>query len=156
AVGALDAAGMGAPAFAPRGERVFPFVLLLFVGSGCAALMYEIIWFQMLQLVLGSSAISIAVLLGTFMAGLCIGSLALPRYVRRGRHPLRVYAVLELAIAASGLLMLVVMPLVQGIYTTIGGHGVPGLRALLAAICLLPPTIMMGATLPAVARWVET
>ena len=80
----------------PNSERMFPLVLLLFLGSGCAALMYEIIWFQMLQLVLGSSAISIAVLLGTFMAGMCIGSLALPRYVRRERHPLRVYAVLEL------------------------------------------------------------
>jgi spermidine synthase len=148
----------GAPGGASNDERMFPLVLLLFLGSGCAALMYEIIWFQMLQLVLGSSAISIAVLLGTFMAGMCIGSLALPRYVRPGRHPLRVYAVLELAIAASGLLMLVAMPLVQGIYTTIVGHGVPGLmlRGVFAAICLLPPTIMMGATLPAVARWVET
>jgi len=150
------ASAPGVASLAASGERVFPFVLLLFLGSGCAALMYEIIWFQMLQLVLGSSAISIAVLLGTFMAGLCIGSLALPRYVRRGRHPLRVYAVLELAIAASGLLMLVVMPLVQGVYASVGGHGIPGLRALFAAICLLPPTIMMGATLPAVARWVET
>ena len=48
-----------------------PFALLLmpFVGSGCAALIYEIVWFQMLQLVLGSSAVSIAVLLGTFMGG---------------------------------------------------------------------------------------
>ena len=54
--------------------------------------------------------------------------------------------------------MLVAMPLVQGIYTGVVGHGVPGLllRGLFAAICLLPPTIMMGATLPAVARWVET
>jgi spermidine synthase len=152
----------GAPPRAAAGtstaERWFPLVLVLFLGSGCAALMYEIIWFQMLQLVLGSSAISIAVLLGTFMAGMCIGSLALARYVAASRHPLRVYAVLELAIGAAGLLMLVAMPLVQNVYTAVVGHGVPGLmlRGLFAAICLLPPTIMMGATLPAVARWVET
>ena len=86
-------------AAAPSSERLFPFVLLLFVGSGCAALMYEIIWFQGLQLVLGSSAVSIAVLLGTFMAGMCIGSLALARYVGRNRHPLRIYALLEILIA---------------------------------------------------------
>ena len=130
----------------------------MFLGSGCAALMYEIIWFQGLQLVLGSSAVSIAVLLGTFMAGMCIGSLGLARYVRRSRHPLRIYAVLEILIAASGLLMLVVMPLVQGIYTAVAPHGFGGLllRGLFAAICLIPPTVMMGATLPAVARWVET
>jgi spermidine synthase len=156
--GRAAAAPVPAPADASTAERWFPLVLLLFVGSGCAALMYEIIWFQLLQLVLGSSAVSIAVLLGTFMAGMCIGSLALARYIPTSRHPLRVYAVLELLIGASGLLMLVAMPLVQHIYTAVVGHGVPGLmlRGLFAAICLLPPTIMMGATLPAVARWVET
>jgi spermidine synthase len=139
-------------------ERFFPLVLLLFLGSGCAALIYEIVWFQMLQLVLGSSAFSIGVLLGAFMGGKCIGSLLLSRYVPRSRHPLRVYALLEAAIACFGLLMLVAMPLVQSVYTTVVGHGVPGLflRALFAGICLLPPTAMMGATLPAVARWVET
>ena len=138
-------------------ERYFPIVLVMFVGSGCAALMYEIIWFQGLQLVLGSSAVSIAVLLGTFMAGMCLGSLGLARYMKRTQHPLRVYALLELGIAAFGLLMLVLIPLVESVYTAIAGPGIGLLlRGLFAAICLLPPTIMMGATLPAVARWVET
>ena len=139
-------------------ERMFPLVLLLFLGSGCAALMYEIIWFQMLQLVLGSSAVSIAVLLGTFMAGMCIGSLALPATSAAGAIRCASTRSSSWRSRASGLLMLVAMPLVQGIYTAIVGHGVPGLmlRGVFAAICLLPPTIMMGATLPAVARWVET
>ena len=139
-------------------ERFFPLILLLFVGSGSAALIYEIVWFQMLQLVLGSSAFSIGVLLGVFMGGMCAGSLMLSRYVPPSRHPLRVYALLEVVIACFGLFMLVAMPLVQSVYTTVVGHGVPGLflRALIAGICLLPPTAMMGATLPAVARWVET
>ena len=56
-----------------------PLLLLLFVGSGCAALIYEIVWFQLLQLVIGSSAVSLGVLLGTFMGGMCLGSLLLPR-----------------------------------------------------------------------------
>jgi hypothetical protein len=47
-----------------------PLLLLLFFGSGCAALIYEIVWFQLLQLVIGSSAVSLAVLLGTFMGGM--------------------------------------------------------------------------------------
>ena len=138
-------------------QRSFPLLLLLFVASGCAALIYEIVWFQMLQLVLGSSAVSIGVLLGTFMGGMCLGSLGLSRFVARRWHPLRVYAVLEIAIAVCGVLMLVAMPLVQLVYTAAVGHGVPGLllRGLFAAICLLPPTVMMGATLPAVSRWVD-
>ena len=59
--------------------RYLHIVLLLFIGSGCAALIYEIVWLQMLQLVIGSSAVSLGVLLGTFMGGMCLGSLLLPR-----------------------------------------------------------------------------
>jgi spermidine synthase len=138
-------------------EQSFRLVLALFVASGTAALIYEIVWLQMLQLVLGSSAVSVGVLLGIFMGGLGLGSLTLSRFVSRDRHPLRVYAVLEIAIGACGLLMLVVLPLVQAVYSAVAGNGIPGLllRGVFAAICLLPPTVMMGATLPAVSRWVE-
>jgi spermidine synthase len=139
-------------------RRFLPVLLLLFVGSGCAALIYEVVWFQLLQLVIGSSAVSMGVLLGTFMGGMCLGSFLLPRYVRRGLHPLRVYAFLELGIGVFGLLILFGMPLLNTIYAAISpGSGVIGiaLRGLAAAICLLPPTLLMGATLPAISRWVE-
>jgi spermidine synthase len=142
-----------------RARRFLPALLLLFVGSGCAALIYEVVWFQLLQLVIGSSAMSMGVLLGTFMGGMCLGSYLLPRVVGRGNHPLRVYAYLELGIGAFGLLILLGMPLLNGVYAAIsGGSGVSGLvlRAVAAAICLLPPTLLMGATLPAISRWVES
>jgi spermidine synthase len=132
-----------------------PLMLLLFVGSGCAALIYEVVWFQLLQLVIGSSAISLGVLLGTFMAGMCLGSYFLPRYIDTRAHPLRVYAALELGIGIFGLLLLFGMPLVNGIYLAIGGGNV-FFRAIIASICLLPPTLLMGATLPAIARYVRT
>src|SRR5687768_5354876 len=70
-------------------SRAHPLLLLLFVGSGCAALIYEIVWFQMLQLAIGSSAVSLGVLLGTFMGGMCAGSYGLSRVVKPDRHPLR-------------------------------------------------------------------
>jgi spermidine synthase len=138
--------------------RVLPAMLLLFLGSGCAALIYEVVWFQLLELVVGSSAVSLGVLLGTFMGGMCLGSLLLPRYLRTDWHPLRVYAWLELGIALMGGVLLYGMPIVGGAYTTWAGSGIPGtlLRGVVAGICLLPPTILMGATLPAIARWVET
>ena len=85
-------------------RRFLPALLLLFVGSGCAALIYEIVWFQLLQLVIGSSAVSLGVLLGTFMGGMCLGSLLLPRLISARQHPLRVYAALELGIGVIGLL----------------------------------------------------
>jgi spermidine synthase len=133
-------------------------MLLLFAGSGAAALIYEIVWYQLLQLVIGSSAVSLAVLLATFMGGLCAGSLLLPRLKMAGEHPLRVYAKLELGIAAFGVLVLFGMPLMDSIYVAAVGHGMPAilLRALVCGLCLLPPTFLMGASLPAASRWMET
>ncbi len=136
-------------------RKYLPVMLLLFVGSGCAALIYEVVWFQLLQLIIGSSSVSLGVLLGTFMGGMCLGSYLLPRYVGSEHHPLKIYAFLELGIGLMGLLLLFGMPLVNGIYVWIGGGHI-AVRAIVAAICLLPPTFMMGATLPAVSRWVKT
>jgi spermidine synthase len=138
-------------------RRFLPGLIVLFFFSGCAALIYEIVWFQLLQLVIGSSAISLGILLATFMGGMCIGSLLLPRRVSPAEHPLRIYAFLEIGIGVCGLLILVGMPLVGGVYTAWAGTGVGSivLRAIAAGICLLPPTILMGATLPAISRWVQ-
>lgn len=144
------------PASAGR-YRFLPVLLLLFVGSGSAALIYEIVWLQMLQLLIGSTTVSLGVLLGTFMGGMCLGSLLLPHVVSRKRHPLVVYAVLELGIGGLALLVWFLMPSLSNLYTSQFAGGQSGilLRGLVAGICLLPPTILMGATLPAIARWVE-
>jgi spermidine synthase len=104
-------------------------MLLLSFGSGVAALIYEIVWFQLLELVIGSTAVSLGILLATFMGGMCLGSLILRR--------LRLYTI-ELGIAICGVLVLFLMPFVGSSYS--------------AAACLLPPTLLMGATLPALAR----
>jgi spermidine synthase len=143
---------------APDTRPLRPLLLMLFIGSGCSALIYEIVWFQMLQLVIGSSAISLGVLLGTFMGGMCIGSLALSRVVSSARHPLRVYAFLEWGIGIFGLLELLLIPCVNNVYVAGVGHGMPSitLRAVVAAACLLPPTLLMGATLPAISRYVQS
>ena len=143
----------------PYEFRFLPLLLVLFAGSGCSALIYEIVWYQLLQFVIGSSAISLGVLLATFMGGLCLGSVALPRVLAARRyHPLRVYAVLELGIGFCGILALFGIPLVGRIYVAAVGHGLPAilLRAAISSVCLLPPTILMGASLPAIARWIRT
>jgi spermidine synthase len=138
--------------------RVLPLLLVMFVGSGCAALIYEVVWFQLLELVIGASTVSLGILLGTFMGGMCLGSLLFPRIISRKHHPLRVYACMEAAIGVIGLVLLFGMPLINSVYTSWAGSGFMGmaLRGIIAAICLLPPTFLMGATLPAISRWVET
>jgi spermidine synthase len=137
-------------------SRYLPFLVLLFAGSGCAALIYEIVWFQLLQLAIGSTAVSLGILLATYMGGLCLGSILLPR-MRRPEHPLRVYAALEAGIGACGILALLLIPLVGRVYFAWAPHGLGGMlvRGVVAAICLLPPTVLMGASLPAIARWTE-
>jgi spermidine synthase len=134
-----------------------PVLLFLFVASGCAALIYEIVWFQLLQLAIGSSAISLGVLLSAYMGGMCLGSLLLPRYVSPAAHPIRVYAALELGIGIFGILALLGIPLMDRLYAAAAVSGPLNivLRALVAAICLAPPTLLMGASLPAMARWVR-
>src|SRR5437773_5066344 len=91
-------------------------LLLLLAGSGCAALIYEIVWLQLLQLVIGSSAVSLGLLLAAYMGGLCIGSGLLVRVVSPNRNPLLVYAMLEAGIAVLGVLVLFGIPLVGRIY----------------------------------------
>ena len=134
-------------------------LLLLFAGSGCSALIYEIVWYHLLQLAIGSTAVSLGILLATFMGGLCLGSTLLPRLLpRTRRHPLQVYAGIEAAIALCGLLELVLIPLIDRLYISGAQEGVAGMltRGVVCAVALLPPTVLMGASLPAIVRWARS
>ena len=113
------------------------------------------VWFQFLQLIIGSSAVSLAMLLASYMGGMCLGSLAFPRVASLSRHhPLRIYGWLELGIGVFGILALWGVPYVDQVYLWGASPGIVELlfRGVIAAICLLPPTILMGASLPAAAR----
>ena len=140
-------------------SRSLPWLLLLFAGSGCSALIYEIVWFQLLQLAIGSTSVSLGFLLATYMGGLCVGSIALPRIrALKHEHPLRVYAALEFGIGLCGLFVLFALPVINHVYVAGFEHGLSNmlLRGMIAAICLLPPTILMGASLPAIVRGIES
>ena len=51
-----------------------PLLLILVAASGCAALIYEVVWYQLLPLAIGSTSVSLGILLAAFMGGLCIGA----------------------------------------------------------------------------------
>ncbi len=139
-------------------SRFLPLLLILFAASGCSALIYEIVWYQLLQLAIGSTAVSLGFLLATYMGGLCVGSIGFPRMGFLRQHPLRVYAALEAGIAVCGVLVLWAIPYIDRIYIAGAEHGLPGmlLRGFVSAVCLLPPTVLMGASLPAIVRWIES
>ena len=130
-------------------------LLVLFFASGCAALIYETVWFYLVQLVVGASSISVAVLLCAFMGGMALGSWLLPKLTPKGTHPFKVVAALEAGIAMLGIAIPLALPYIQQVYLTLAE---PGAGAIIASrggvlLVLTPPTMLMGATLPAIARW---
>ena len=89
------------------------FALIFFV-SGAAARVFETLWFHQIGLVLGSSVWSTALVLTGFMAGLGIGNGLAARLGGRTRRPARAYALLELLVGATGLLVVLAAPRLSG------------------------------------------
>jgi spermidine synthase len=133
-------------------------VAALLFGSGLCALVYQTCWLRELRLTFGASTPASAAVLAVFMGGLGFGALALGKRVERARRPLQVYANLELGIALFAALTPLTLGLARRAYVAAGGTAALGsfggtaLRLALSAIVLLPPTFLMGGTLPAAAK----
>ncbi|HEY8206061.1 MAG TPA: fused MFS/spermidine synthase [Myxococcaceae bacterium] len=127
----------------------------LFV-SGATGLAYELIWSRHLGNLLGNSGEAHAVVLATFMGGLALGAWAFGGTADRVRRPLALYGVLELATAAYALLFPVVLGGLGALYAGAAPSLGPAARALarvaISGAALLPPTLLMGGTLPAMVR----
>ena len=137
-------------------------VALLVMGSGFCALVYQVAWFRMFRLIFGASTAASAAVLAIFMAGLGLGSAWLGRRADAHRRPLAFYGQLEIGIALTAAASPLLLAIVRDLYIALGGTfklglvvGTP-LRLLLSALVLAVPTFLMGGTLPAVARAVES
>ncbi len=136
-------------------------VALLLLGSGFCALVYQVAWLRALRMIFGGSTAASAAVLAIFMAGLGIGGIILGRKADRVGSPLRLYGLLELAIAllaaASPLLVLAARSVYLGLggSSVLGGAGSTALQLALAVLVLGAPTFLMGGTLPAAVRAVE-
>ena len=137
-------------------------VSVLLFGSGFCALVYQTAWLRQFRLIFGASTFATAAVLAIFMAGLGVGSALLGRRADAHPRPLRFYGNLELFIALSAALTQVLLWLVARVYFAMGGSvslGLPAatlVRLLLSLVVLGIPTVLMGGTLPAAARAVET
>ncbi|HEY2942622.1 MAG TPA: fused MFS/spermidine synthase, partial [Vicinamibacteria bacterium] len=135
-------------------------VWLLF-ASGFCALVYQIAWQREFRLIFGASTSASAAVIAVFMGGLGLGGWVLGPRADRRSNPLRFYAALEAAVAATAALTPVLFMLVRRAYLALGGTVVLGamggaaLRLLLATLVLLPPTFLAGGTLGAAARALE-
>ena len=128
-------------------------VYLIFVLSGSTALTYQIIWARWLALVFGSTTPSVSIVLSGFMSGLALGSWLVGRWLPRVGAPLRLFACLELGIGAFALAFPILTAGADAIFAALVGEDASVLwglcvRATLAALVLIVPTTLMGATLP--------
>jgi spermidine synthase len=133
-------------------------LLWLFALSGGASLAYEVIFARLLGYAFGTSAHAVSTVLAAYMGGLAIGSAAAGRWADRTRRPLRVYAWVELAIGLYALTTPLLMDGVTRGYVWLhaalgaGPSALTAARFSLGVAALIVPTVLMGATMPLVAR----
>ncbi|HEY0442627.1 MAG TPA: fused MFS/spermidine synthase [Candidatus Limnocylindrales bacterium] len=133
-------------------------IYLIFVLSGAAGLIYEVVWARQLVLVFGNTTQAVSAILTGFFGGMAIGSIVGGRLADRVRSPLRLYGFLEIALVVVVIATPVTFGLLHEVYR--GAYGAlaekPQLLALtrfaLSLLALGPATVMMGATLPTLTR----
>jgi spermidine synthase len=133
-------------------------VLAIFILSGAAGLMYEVVWSRQLVLVFGNTTQAVSTILTGFFGGLAVGSFAGGRVADRVRNPLRLYGLIEVVLVVVVLLTPVTFRLLhelyRGIFPSIEGQPIvlALIRFVLAILALAPATVLMGATLPTLTR----
>jgi spermidine synthase len=134
-------------------------VLALFVASGAAGLIYQVVWSRELVLVFGNTTQAVATIVTAFMAGLGFGSLVGGRLADTSVRPLRLYGLVELAVAAMAALLPLAFHGLAEVYRGVWPSLVErpgqlaGVRFGLAIAAVAPATFLMGMTLPLLTRY---
>ena len=140
-----------------------PWIYFLFLFSGIASLIYQVVWVRMLTLVFGHTIYSVSIVLSAFMAGLGLGSYLWGKTIDKSGKPLLIYGKIEIFIGVSGALafnsiieFLTYLCLVASITARLIIIFQQILKAVLAFSLVLIPTIFMGATLPVMCKYFAT
>jgi spermidine synthase len=134
-------------------------VLALFVASGAAGLIYQVVWSRELVLVFGNTTQAVATIVTAFMAGLGFGSLVGGRLADTSARPLRLYGLVELAVATMAALLPLAFHGLAEVYRGVWPSLVErpgqlaGVRFGLAVAAVAPATFLMGMTLPLLTRY---
>lgn len=136
-------------------------IFILFFISGATGLIYEVVWSKYLALLFGSTIQAQTVVLGIFMLGLALGSRWFGKESIGLKNPLLVYGGIEVAIGAWGFFFYLFYGGAEFLFVKIGSSVLERpfllllLKILLSAGLLLPPTLLMGGTLPVLAEWLK-
>lgn len=141
-------------------DRTDRIVFLSFFLSGFAALAIEVVWIRFLSLTLGTSIYAISIITASFLVGLSLGSFLISKYTDRIKHPLTTFAFVELGIALSGILVLLLLDKLDAPYLMLY-HAFASYHPFIASLfiviflILLVPTTLMGTTMPMVSKIVS-
>ncbi len=136
--------------------------LSLVFASGAAGLIYQMVWFRQLRLVFGLSTAAHAAVLAVFLGGLGLGGALLGRRADRHPRPMFLYGTLEILVALAAAATPLLLRLARSLYLMTGGEASLGfvgatlVRGVVTVMVLAVPTVLLGATLPALVRSFET
>jgi len=146
---------------AERGQITI--VIAGFAVSGFVALSYEVIWSRVLALIIGSSVYAFSIMLTTFLVGLAAGATIASRVVDRVRRPVRMFALIEIAVGLTSLigaylfndLPYVFVQLYRWVDSSAFGLLLFA-RFLIASFVMIVPTFLLGALFPLVVRIISS
>lgn len=122
-------------------------------------MVYQVVWVRELVLVFGATTFAVSTVLTTFMGGLALGSFYFGRRSEKIVRPLRLYGWIEIGIGLYGLAVPLIFAALPNIYQPfwqrlhVSFFGLSLIRFLFAALVLLLPTALMGATLPVLSSY---
>ena len=147
---------MTEPSRSPR--WLLPLLLLLFLGSGVCALVYQVMWLRLLALVFGVTVYAASTVLAGFMAGLGVGSLVAGRLAARITRPLAAFGLAEVLVGVTAFISPLLLDALTRVWVTMHPSLPESLalvtliRFVVAFLVLVVPTSLMGATLPLVIK----
>jgi len=133
-------------------------VLTLFLLSGLVSLVFQVVWLKLLVKVFGNTVWAVSTLLTAFMAGLALGSWLFGKVADVIKSPLKLYGAIEGIIGIFALITPVLFDILPGLYRPLyhlagGDNTIMGIfKFLMAFVILIIPTVLMGGTLPLLAK----
>jgi spermidine synthase len=132
-------------------KQVSPLLFFLFFFSGFSALIYQVAWQRALFTLLGSNIESTTTVVTVFMIGLGIGTLMGGWLSHRySRYVLLLFAIIEVLTGGYGLMSISFIKSSAAINITSNL-----VTVFMAMALLLPPTLLMGASLPILTSFIN-
>ena len=134
----------------------FRLATMVLMGSGAAALGHEVLWTRRMIDLLGASAESSARVFECFFLGLSLGAATIFVLSPKVRRHWRMLGFIEIGVAFLCLPALMLPEWTGWIWPSMGPDKLmswqgPAVKTLLSLLIMLPPTFLMGMTLPVIA-----